>query len=182
VVRTLVFVTFGFLLTACHGTAVRPEPPHSVADFRTINIGDSCEAVPAREEALASTAVPWQGPKDIYAFRGYDFGRDLLFSYLCPAGDLFAGNYYFPEEQPDGVIGTYHDVHRRLVSLYGKPFADSSDLQADPRFRASESRRYMTTWWTPRLSITMAVMPNFPTEPQGLRVFVVIARRLGGAK
>jgi len=37
-------------------------------------------------------------------------------------------------------------------------------------------------WWTPRLSITMAVMPNFPTEPQGLRVFVVIARRLGGAK
>ena len=147
----------------------------SAADFRTLDIGDSCESVPAREQVLASTTVPWNAPEGIiYAFHGSAFDRDLLFTYFCPKGHLFTGNYYFPVEDAEKVQETYRDVRQRLTSIYGSP--DSSDLNSDSRQR--DAGIQMTTWKTAKLFVTMSIQPNHPNEEQGHRIFVVVAKAI----
>jgi len=148
----------------------------SASDFRTLDIGDSCDLIPAREEALASARVPWNAPaEEIYAFHGNAFDRNLLFTYFCQKGRLFSGNYYFPVEAADKIKDTYDDIHIRLTSLYGPPFVDSSDANPDARQRVPGVQ--MTTWRTPRINVTMSLQANLPREEPGQRLFVVVSKR-----
>jgi len=111
--------------------------PVGAADFRTLDIGDSCASVQAREKARGSIAIPWKqlSGADTYAFRGHDHGRDLTLTYFCPKGALFSGNYYFPVEQLEVAVNTYHAAYDVMVASYGTPFTDNSPWQVGAPMR-----------------------------------------------
>jgi hypothetical protein len=157
--------------------------PVCAADFRALDIGDACASVQAKEEIRGSVAIPWKqlSGADTYAFRGRDFDRDLTITYFCPKGALFSGNYYFPVEQFDAVVNSYHKAYDLMISRYGTPFVDNSPWQLgaqerDPRWIASDPRKYMTSWKTTRVFATMSLMQSFESEGPGWRVFVVVSR------
>jgi hypothetical protein len=68
------------------------------ADFRALDIGQSCATVVEWEIAHGSTPVPWTTVPgaETYAFRVRQFDRDILAQYVCVKGNLLAGNYLFP--------------------------------------------------------------------------------------
>jgi hypothetical protein len=157
--------------------------PVGAADFRVLDFGDACASIQAREEPLGSVAIPWQkiSGADIYAFKGREFNRELLITYFCPKGTLFSGNYYFPVEPLDVAVTSYRAAYDLLVSMYGAPFFDTSPWQVgandkDPRAIASDPQKYTTAWKTPRLHVALSLMPNFPSEGPGRRVFIVVTR------
>jgi hypothetical protein len=158
----------------------------TAADFRALDIGQSCASAREWEVAHGSTPVPGRtGPgADIYAFEGREFDRDLFLSYFCMHGDLFTGNYSFPIESLDQAAASYRDVHDRLLSIYGDTSVDNSPWNgiADRRSIATDSSKYMTYWKTSRVTATLSIMPNQPNENPGWRVFLVIAPVLSKAK
>lgn len=158
--------------------------PVGAADFRTLDVGATCDGVPAREQARGSVSIPWQeiSGADVYAFRGRDFGRDLTLMYFCPNGTLFTGNYLFPYEQLKTAVTSYHHAYDLLLSRYGAPFFDNtpwqfgrstSEVRKHLRFISQDPRKYMTAWKTTRLFIDMAMMPNRESEGRW-RLTVVI--------
>lgn len=160
-------------------------PVVGAADFRTLDLGATCNGVPVREQARGSVSIPWQkiSGADIYAFRGRGFGRDLTLMYFCPKGTLFSGNYLFPFEQLETAVASYHHTYDLLVSRYGPPFVDNtpwqvgrstSEVRKHLRFISTDPRKYMTAWKTPRLFIDMAMMPNRESEGRSWRLTVVI--------
>jgi hypothetical protein len=103
-----------------------------------------------------------------------------MITYFCLKGTLFSGNYYFPVEQLDAAVNSYRAAYDLLVSMYGAPLVDNSPWQVgtsskDPRAIASDPREYMTAWKTPRSNATISLMPNFPSESLGRRVFIVVS-------
>lgn len=150
----------------------------TAADFRELNIGEACGTAREWEAAKGSTLISDRTGADaeIIAFKGWDFGRDLFFSYFCQHGELFTGNYYFPIESSEQVANTYREIHATLLSAYGDTFMDNSPWRSDgdPRFILKNGTRYITSWRTSRLNINLTVIPNQKNENSGLRVFLII--------
>lgn len=163
--------------------AIIVSSPAPAEDFRTLNFGAACDSVQAREQARGSVAIS-SGKipgADNYAFRGRDFDRDLTLTYFCPKGILFSGNYFFPVEQLEAAATSYRNAYDLLVSLYGAPYIDTTPWQVggdtkDERAVASNPRKYMTSWRTPRLHVTVSIMPSDESGEPGWRVFVVLSR------
>jgi hypothetical protein len=158
----------------------------TAADFRALDIAQSCASAREWEVARGSTPMPGRtgAGADIYAFTGREFDRHLYFSYFCAHGDLFTGNYSFPIESLEQAVDSYRDVHSILLSTYGNAFVDNSPWNGDGDRRsiATDSSKYMTNWRTSRVSATLSIMPNQPTEKSGWRVFLVIAPVLSKAE
>jgi hypothetical protein len=170
------------LMLGCLLAVTLAAAPAGAADFRTLDFGATCESVQAHEQARGSVAIPWGkiSGADVYAFRGRDYDRDLILMYFCPKGALFSGNYYFPVEQIETAVTSYRNTYDLLVSVYGAPFIDNTPWQVggstkDERVINSDSRKYMTSWSTPRLHATISIMPSQESEGPGWRVFVVIS-------
>jgi hypothetical protein len=164
--------------------ALAVAPVHA-ADFRTLDIGNSCASVQALEEAQGSVEIPWQEMEggELYAFRTQDLDRELIALYFCFKGHLFAGNYYFPIESLEDAAKSYRRVQELLISRYGAPFIDTSPGQADaaprdPRLVVSDPRKYYTSWRTSRLAPVMSIQPSLEPGTSGWRVFVVVSGRL----
>jgi hypothetical protein len=149
----------------------------TAADFRALDIGQSCVSAQDWEVSKGSAPIPERMGPDIYAFNGREFDRDIFLSYFCVNGALFTGNYSFPIESLERAAATYRDIHARLLSTYGDAFVDNSpwNSDGDRRFIASVASRYMTNWRTSRVSATLTIMPNQPSEQSGWRVFLVIS-------
>jgi hypothetical protein len=159
--------------------------PVSASDFRTLDLGATCDGVQAREQARGSVSIPSQknSGAEVYAFRGRDFGRDLTLEYFCPKGTLFSGNYLFPVEQLETAVTSYHNAYDLLVSRYGAPFFDNtpwqvgrstSEVRKHRRFLTLDPREYMTAWKTPHLFVVTHLMSIHESEGRGWRVVVVI--------
>ena len=74
--------------------------PTVAADFRTLDIGDSCAEVVSKESSLGSRAIKSRVEgMSLFTFEGLEFDRQLVFSYFCPSGKLLAGDYR------QGVVG-----------------------------------------------------------------------------
>jgi hypothetical protein len=115
------------------------------------------------------------------AFEGKAFGRELIFTYFCPKGVLFTGNYYFPVETLNEVIASYESVHKQLSVTFGAPWLDNSPWMqpaVDPRWLQSDPKHYMTTWNTSRLRVSTSIMPSQEGEPKGWRLFMVYSGEL----
>jgi hypothetical protein len=174
---------FGSML-GCFIAVTLISAPADAEDFRTLNLGSPCDAVPAREQARGSVAIPWKKipGANVYAFTGRDYDRDLVVMYFCPQGTLFSGNYFFPIEQPENAVTSYRGVYDLLVAVYGAPFVDNTPWQVggstkDERVINPDPRMYMTAWRTPRLNVNMCFVQGNESEGPGWRVFVVISRR-----
>jgi hypothetical protein len=148
------------------------------ADFRTLDLGQSCTSAREWEVARGSTPMPGSaGPgADIYAFEGREFDRDVYLSYFCMHGVLFTGNHSFPIESLDQAVDSYRDIRERLLSVYGDTSSDASPWSGagDMRSTGIDSPKYMTFWRTTRGSTTLSLMRNKPSERPGWRVFLVI--------
>ena len=152
----------------------------SAADFRALDIGQACAAAPEWELTHGSTLIPWNaGPgAEVYAFDVRQFDRRVLATYFCLKGELFTGNYSFPIEPLEEAVESYRDTYGKLMAIYGLPFVDSSpwNPNGEPRAVSPDPRKYMTNWRTERISVTISIMPNRPTESAGWRVFIVIGK------
>jgi hypothetical protein len=151
--------------------------PALSGDFRSLNFGDSCATVLTAETDRGSVSVPWSRD-DVHAFNGRDFNRDLTFTYFCPKGVLFAGNYYFPIESLHSALESYHDAYGLLISIYGAPFLDNTPWQvgsdtSDPRAVSTDPRKYSTSWKTERTYVHIMLIPPKVSGEPDWRVFVV---------
>lgn len=153
-------------------------------DFRTLNFGDLCAGVEAKEKALGSVAVPSKqmAGADIYAFQVREYDRDVFMTYFCPKGKLFTGNYSFPIERFDDAVKSYRHTYDWLVSIYGTPGLDSTTRRVETDAKhsgagAPDPTNYGAAWQTPRASISLLIVANQPGEVNGWRILVVIGRR-----
>ena len=150
----------------------------TAADFRALDIGQSCGSAREWEVAQGSTPMPGSAVPgaDIYAFEGREFDRDVYLSYFCMHGTLFTGNYSFPIESLDQAVDSYRDIRERLLSVYGETSSDASPWSGagDMRSTGIDSPKYMTFWRTAGASTTLSLMRNKPSEKPGWRVFLVI--------
>jgi hypothetical protein len=155
-------------------------------DFRTLDFGASCTDVVAQEIALGSKAIkPRVEGMGILFFEGEGFGRQLDFSYFCPKGALFAGDYLLRPEPLSDAIASYESVHKALSGVYGAPILDNSPW-AQPtvhaRWLEKDPLKYMTTWQTPRLSVTTFFSPSLPEQPTGWRVSIHFVPAFGATR
>jgi hypothetical protein len=150
----------------------------TAADFRALDIGQSCAT--AREWEVVRGSTPMQGAAgpgaDIYGFEAQEFGRDVYLSYFCIHGTLFTGNYSFPIESLDKALESFHEIHDQMLFAYGDTSSDNSPWNGDGEMQSTtiESPKYMTHWQTTRVSTTLSLMRNKPSESPGWRVFIVI--------
>jgi hypothetical protein len=156
--------------------------PAFAGDYRSLDIGDSCENVAVQETKLGSKPIEWH-VKDmpILAFEGVAFDRRLIFTYFCPNGALLAGDYYLPSEPPSDAVESYEAVHKNLSAIYGAPAIDNTPWMqpaVDPQWLERDPQRYMTIWRTTRVSVTTIFLPSQNDEPAGWRVAV----HFGGVK
>jgi hypothetical protein len=151
----------------------------SASDFRAVDIGQPCSSVQAWEIAQGSTQIPWTAPTgaETYAFKARQFDQQIVVMYFCIHGSLFTGNYFFPIELLKQAVESYRSVDEKLLSSYGETFIDNSpwNRYGEMRLVAPDARNYMTVWTTARVSTTLSLMPNQPSENPGLRVFLVIS-------
>ena len=155
--------------------------PVSAADFRSVDFGSSCAPVRELEEAQGSVQIPWKKVEDgeLIAFKGRAFERDVSIVYHCIGGQLVAGSHFFLFEGFSGVVSSYGEVHEKLVGLHGRPFLDTSpryhpdDLNHDQRAALSDPVRYMTIWITPRVRISLTLMPRVGSSEDEWQVFVM---------
>ncbi len=157
--------------------------PLRAADFRTLDFGAACDSVVTREQARGSIPIPWGkiSGADAYGFRGRDYDRDLVLMYFCPKGVLFSGNYFFPVEDLETAVASYHNTYNLLVSIYGALFIYTTPWQVggnakDEHVINPDPRKYMTSWATSRVHATVSIMRSNESGTQGWRVFVVIGR------
>jgi hypothetical protein len=149
--------------------------PATASDFRMLEFGASCANVAAHESALGAREIKRPDVMGLLAFEGIAFGRRLVFTYFCPKGVLFTGDYYFPSQPLPDAAASYEAVHAQLSATYGVPDSDNSPLTKPPivpGWEVTDPRQYMTTWRTPRVSITTILLPSRKDEPTGWRVAI----------
>lgn len=155
--------------------------PVSAADFRDLNFGSSCAPIRGLEEARGSAQIPWKSVEDaeLIAFNAQAFERDVSIVYHCVGGQLFAGRYFLPFEDFYGVVRSYGQVREQLVGIHGSPLLDTSpwsyvlDPGQDPRAVLSDPTKYMTIWTTPRVRVSLSLMPRNEGSKTDWRVFVM---------
>lgn len=151
----------------------------TAADFRALNIGESCAS--AREWEFAKGSTPTQLPNSsgnsyLLGFQGQALGRDVYLSYLCRDGVLFTGNYSFPVESWDEAVESYRQIHDEMLSINGDTSMDASPWNGNvgPTSTSLESPKYATTWSSARVVTSLSLMRNQPSEKTGWRVFIVV--------
>jgi hypothetical protein len=156
--------------------------PTLAGDFRLLDFGASCANVAAQEVALGAKEVrPRVEGMGILAFEGEAFDRRLDFTYFCPKGVLFTGDYYFPSQPLSDAVVSYEAAHKQLSTIYGAPVLDNSPWMqpaVDTRWLESNPLKYMTTWNTPRISIATIFLPSLPEQPPGWRVAIHFGQSL----
>jgi hypothetical protein len=155
--------------------------PVGAADVRVLNMGDACAGVEAKEAALGSKTVSWEGtPREYaHAFEVSEFGRDVVVMYWCQKGRLFTGNYRFPWEELNAAATSFRSVHDHLLEMYGTPFLDSSPWHvrdaAQPAIIASQPSQYMSEWRTSRVLAHLMIAHDRRDDGSlGWRVWLVI--------
>ena len=168
----------GFLVTAALISW-----PVCAADFRGVDLGSSCAPVHDLEKEQGSVPIKWREIEggELHAFNGREFDRDVTILYFCIDGHLFTGNYYFPLEDLDRAVKSFGEAHDSFEAMYGQPFLDTSpwafrtDPDLDPRAVSSDPTRYMTTWKTSRVRVTVSLMPRDDKPDPKWQVFIVVS-------
>ena len=158
----------------------------SAADFRALDVGESCATVRDSEIAVGSTPTTWSGiSPHVYAFTGQEFGREVEISYFCPYGTLVTGNYFIPERSLNDAVRSYREVYAKLSSKLGEPTLDNSPWQKETEKNhlpvPSDQSKYYVAWHGQRMDtvlsfllsgdntnanwkVAIAVMPNKDTR------------------
>jgi hypothetical protein len=144
--------------------------PASAADFRALDFGSPCGAVRSYEASQGSTPIPWDAMPggELVAFKGRAFERDASIVYLCIQGRLVAGHYLFPSEDYERVVKSFGEIRAGLAAAYGDPFLDTT-----PRTVDADATKYVAAWRTPRVRVSLSLVPQRKQPPMNWQVFVM---------
>ncbi len=144
--------------------------PADAADFRSVDIGASCNNVDAWEMAHGSTRnVTHADPGlEVYSYNIGEFGRRVKVRYLCHSEKFFSGHYDFPIETWAQAVETYIDVYDSLRSIHGDPSTGGPPTGAiGNRARSSNNfRTYIAAWKNANSTTVLIIAPNQPTKPE----------------
>lgn len=144
--------------------------PAGAADFRSIDIGQSCDAVDPWEMAHGSTRNITRADAglEVHSFNVEQFGRRVTVRYLCHDGKFFSGHYVFPLEPWSQAAETYRAVYNALRSIYGA--ASPDDPGSDDIDNKARSPNHWTThisvWTGSNADTTLSIVPNQLSKPQ----------------
>jgi hypothetical protein len=144
-------------------------------DFRQLDFGSSCADVRSQDLTLGSeTDSTFASDQGILHFRGVAFEKKVSYTYLCPQGYLAGGSYLLPSEPLELAKESYKAIFEKISHEYGVPFIDNSPWshRVHPGMVRPEDVRYMSSWRTPRVVVTIS-LGQLDGEPKdGWRVFV----------
>jgi hypothetical protein len=150
----------------------------TAADFRALDFGQSCLAIPEWEASHGSSRTRWPAPRsgESYAFSVEQFDHVLVASYICANGSLLTGNYFFPVESWAQAIESYRTTYQALRSIYGDAIIETlpwSRKEDSVPPSITHPRGYMTSWKTPKVSVMMNIGPSEQWEAPGWRVVIL---------
>jgi hypothetical protein len=142
------------------------------ADFRALDVGQSCGTVQAWELAHGSIQIPSHSDSglEVYAFSAEDFGRHIELTYVCVNGALRDGSWRFPNESWQQAVESYRSLYVSLAATYGAaalqghPWDETSDQKviADHWFK-------LTSMWVKsggNAIVTLNIQPTPPFMPE----------------
>jgi hypothetical protein len=88
--------------------------------------------------------------------------------YLCIQGRLVAGHYLFPSEDYVRVVKSFGEIRAGLAAAYGDPFLDTT-----PRTVDADATKYVAAWRTPRVRVSLSLVPQRKQLPMNWQVFVM---------
>jgi hypothetical protein len=142
------------------------------ADFRALDVGQSCGTVRDWELARGSTQIPSHADSglEIYAFTTEDFGRHVVVTYACVNGALRDGSWRFPDESWQQAVERYRGLYGSLESTYGRaavvghPWDDTNDQ----KFIADNWFKLTSMWVLPKgnATVTLNIQPTPPFKPE----------------
>lgn len=144
--------------------------PASAADFRALDFGSPCDAIQSFEESQGSVPIPGDTLTggELIAFRGRAFERDVSIVYLCIQGRLAAGHHLLPAEEFERVVKSFGEIRAALAAVHGDPFLDTS-----PRTVNVDATKYVAAWRTPRVRISLSLVPQRKGPSPDWQVFVM---------
>jgi hypothetical protein len=142
------------------------------ADFRALNIGDSCENVVAQETNLGSTLTKEdpEGPK--YFFIASLFDRVVTVVYWCSETVLFRGSYLFEHTDYRDARALYARAKANLTRTFGAPVHDEESEEFRNKLRErgllAKEQAYAAIWQTQDLTVHSSLYG--PAGGEGWRV------------
>ncbi len=142
------------------------------ADFRALDVGQSCGTARDWELAHGSMQIPSRADSglEIYAFTTEDFGRHVVVTYVCVKGALRDGSWRFPGESWQQAVERYRGLYGTLESTYGRaavvghPWHDTNDQ----KFIADNWSQLTSMWVLPKgnAAVTLTIQPIPPFRPE----------------
>ena len=150
--------------------------PAGAADFRALDFGAPCDSIRAFEASQGSAPLPAEAMPggELIAFEGRAFEREASIVYLCIGNRLTAGRYYLPPEPFEQVVASFGEVRGALTAAHGEPFLDTSPREADP-----DPIKYAAAWRTPRVRVSLSLVPRRGAAPGDWQVFVMTSANGG---
>jgi len=144
--------------------------PAGAADFRAIDVGQSCDTVQAWELAHGSIPIPshTSSGASVYAYTADEYGQHIVVTYLCKNGTLFTGNREFPVGSWSQAVENYRKLYESLRSEYGVPAREGHpwDDRSDQQEIAEHWIRHMTVWRVSEGNVMLTIQPNQPFKPE----------------
>jgi hypothetical protein len=144
--------------------------PAEAADFRAIDIGQSCTTVDAWEMAHGSTRNTTHSDSglEVYSYSIEQIGRRVLVTYLCHSGKFFSGYYDFPREPWLQAVKTYNDAYSSLRTTKGAPsIEDHPSGDIDNKTRSPNHwTTYISVWKESNADVVLSIMPSQPSKPE----------------
>jgi hypothetical protein len=159
---------------SCHALMIRVSSevstPTGTAEFRAIDIGQSCNTVNAWEIAHGSkrNVTHADPPLEVYSYSAEELGRQIAVRYMCYNGKLSSTQSSFPREPWSRAVETYRNAYGLLKSSHGEPLTETA-----PENENSNETRSAGHWATPisvwqfsGTKLVLMITPNQPSKPE----------------
>jgi hypothetical protein len=144
--------------------------PAGASDFRSIDIGQTCNIVDAWEMAHGSTRNITHADSglEVYSYNVEEFGRRVIVRYFCHYGKFFSGHFDFPREPWLQAVETYRNTYNSLRSIHGAP--STEDHPSDDIDNKARSPNHWTThisvWKDSKANTVLSIVPSQPSKPE----------------
>ena len=144
--------------------------PAGAADFRSIDIGQTCNTVDAWEMAHGSTRNITHADSglEVYSYNVEEFGRRVIVRYFCHYGKFFSGHFDFPREPWLQAVETYRNTYNSLRSIHGAPSTEahpSDDIDNQAR-SPNHWTTHISVWKDSKANTVLSIVPSQPSKPE----------------
>ena len=144
------------------------------ADFRTLDIGDSCENVVEQETNLGSTLIQEGSDGSQYFFMASLFDRAVTVVYWCSENVLFRGVYLFDKTDYRDARALYARAKASVTRTFGTPVHDEESEEFRNKLREpgllKKEQAYAAIWQKQDLRVHLSLYG--PAGGEGWRAFL----------